>query len=119
MASCEGAWLYSAALTPLVTDDDEGTLPPLLAIDRIQLATGESTLRRPRSAAAAAANELAPFVSVAWDPGCRERVFCCAGGAIHGTPAHSSTFQLTLSTFRGISLGGGFSDKTREQNGSG
>jgi nuclear pore complex protein Nup88 len=75
---------YFLALTPLVTDDDEGLLPPLLAIDRIELASGESTLRRPRSAAAAAANELAPFVSVQWDPGCRERVFCCAGGAVHG-----------------------------------
>jgi nuclear pore complex protein Nup88 len=36
-----------------------------------------------RSRAAAAANELAPFVSAAFDPGCRERVFCCAGGAVH------------------------------------
>ena len=80
------------ALTPAVDDDDEGALPPLLAIDRVRLvATRESTgsAGAPgahgtfRSRAAAAANELAPFVSADFDPGCRERVFCCAGGAVH------------------------------------
>jgi len=79
------------ALTPPVDDEDEGALPPLLAIDRVRLVAtrddggggvaGEGAPGRSR--AAAAANELAPFVSAAFDPGCRERVFCCAGGAVH------------------------------------
>jgi len=75
------------ALTPPVDDDDEGALPPLLAIDRVRLVATRSADcvagSAPRSRAAAAANELAPFVSAAFDPGCRERVFCCAGGAVH------------------------------------
>jgi len=75
------------ALTPPVDDEDEGALPPLLAIDRVRLVATRSADcvagSAPRSRAAAAANELAPFVSAAFDPGCRERVFCCAGGAVH------------------------------------
>ena len=78
------------ALTPTVDDDDEGALPPLLAIDRVRLvATRENAgpagegAGTPRSRVEAAANELAPFVSAAFDPGCRERVFCCAGGTVH------------------------------------
>ena len=70
-------------LAALVTDDDEGALPPLLAIDRVQLASAEAAAPLARSVAAAAANELAPFVSVQWDPASRERLFCCAGGAVH------------------------------------
>ena len=70
-------------LAALVTDDDEGALPPLLAIDRVQLASAEAAAPIARSVAAAAANELAPFVSVQWDPASRERLFCCAGGAVH------------------------------------
>ena len=71
-------------LAPLAADDDDGSLQPLLAIDRVELASGEPTLRRPKTSVAAAQNELAPFVSVVWDPSCRDRVFCCAGGAVHG-----------------------------------
>ena len=75
------------SLTPPVDDDDEGALPPLLAIDRVRLVATRSADcvagSGSRSRAAAAANELAPFVSAAFDPGCRERVFCCAGGAVH------------------------------------
>ena len=87
---------FPIALTPPVDDEDEGALPPLLAIDRVRLvataeddggggvAPGEGVIAMTgRSRAAAAANELAPFVSAAFDPGCRERVFCCAGGAVH------------------------------------
>ena len=71
------------ALTPVVTDYDESSLPPLLAIDRVQLVSGESTMRPHASRIAAAANELAPFVRASWDPACRERVYCAAGGAVH------------------------------------
>lgn len=84
---------FPIALTPPVDDEDEGALPPLLAIDRVRLVAtrddgGGGVAPREgagegRSRAAAAANELAPFVSAAFDPGCRERVFCCAGGAVH------------------------------------
>jgi len=85
---------FPIALTPPVDDEDEGALPPLLAIDRVRLVAtrddggggvaGEGVIAMTgRSRAAAAANELAPFVSAAFDPGCRERVFCCAGGAVH------------------------------------
>ena len=70
-------------LAALVTDDDEGALPPLLAVDRVHLASGGSRRSPARSIAAAAANELAPFVSAQWDPASRERLFCCAGGAVH------------------------------------
>ena len=89
-AAASTGWAFGdgppVRLAPLATDDDEGSLPPLLAIDRVQLCAGEWTLRRPAGygLALAAQNELAPFVSVAWDPGCRERVYCCAGGAVHG-----------------------------------
>jgi nuclear pore complex protein Nup88 len=71
-------------LTPLATDDDDASIQPLLAIDRVELASGESTLRRPKTSVSALQNELAPFVSVTWDPACRDRVFVCAGGAVHG-----------------------------------
>ena len=84
---------FPIALTPPVDDEDEGALPPLLAIDRVRLvatrddgamtASDGAMTASGRSRAAAAANELAPFVSAAFDPGCRERVFCCAGGAVH------------------------------------
>ena len=70
-------------LAALVTDDDEGALPPLLAVDRVHLASAEAAAPPARSIAAAAANELAPFVSAQWDPASRERLFCCAGGAVH------------------------------------
>ena len=71
--------------TPLVDDDDEGSLPPLLAIDRITLVGAHTTQTRGshQSRHATAANELAPFVFAMFDPGSRERVFCGAGGAVH------------------------------------
>ena len=81
-AACDGGPVLT--LAPLAADDDDGSLQPLLAIDRVELASGEPTLRRPKTSVAAAQNELAPFVSVVWDPSCRDRVFCCAGGAVHG-----------------------------------
>ena len=81
-AACDGGPVLT--LAPIAADDDDGSLQPLLAIDRVELASGEPTLRRPKTSVAAAQNELAPFVSVVWDPSCRDRVFCCAGGAVHG-----------------------------------
>ena len=81
-AACDGGPVLT--LAPVAADDDDGSLQPLLAIDRVELASGEPTLRRPKTSVAAAQNELAPFVSVVWDPSCRDRVFCCAGGAVHG-----------------------------------
>ena len=77
--------------TPLADDDDEGALPPLLAIDRVRLAVdagpgpGPGPGGPPPGPASEpkTADELAPFVTVTWDPACRERVFCAAGGAAH------------------------------------
>ena len=75
--------------TPLADDDDEGALPPLLAIDRVRLAVdagpGPGPGGPPSGPASEpkTADELAPFVTVTWDPACRERVFCAAGGAAH------------------------------------
>ena len=72
--------------TPLVDDDDYGALPPLLAIDRVQL-VGDGNLKRSQNGhqtkASKSQNELAPFVCCTFDPGLRERVFCAAGGAIY------------------------------------
>ena len=81
-AACDGGPVLT--LAPLAADDDDGSLQPLLAIDRVELASVSATLKRPKTSLKAAQNELAPFVSVAWDPSCRDRVFCCAGGAVHG-----------------------------------
>ena len=77
--------------TPLADDDDEGALPPLLAIDRVRLAVdagpgpgpGPGGFLPPPGPASEpkTADELAPFVTVTWDPACRERVFCAAGAA--------------------------------------
>ena len=83
-AACDGGPVLT--LAPVAADDDDGSLQPLLAIDRVELASGEPTLRRPKTSVAAAQNELAPFVSVVWDPSCRDRVFCCAGGAARRDP---------------------------------
>ena len=81
-AACDGGAVLTRA--PLAADNDDGSLQPLLAIDRVELASVSAALRWPKTSLWAAQNELAPFVSVAWDPSCRDRVFCCAGGAVHG-----------------------------------